>query len=375
MPRQSIFEIRNVIVDGPFVLSHETVKEECGVAYDVWMERLTTLQSFRKDFPVYDMKSKPLASYVDVKFFRTNPAKDVTVVKLDTLYPSMCQSSIDYQTNAIGHTPVLVCSTGGNQYFHFLAWAGVVGATEVTSTGYPDFSDDATLMGARVTTAMKRLGNLVDYGSLPVIYNDVCGDAMVSFKRGAEGSKIIGVAVGALKKCVNCRVVATPDTASAFKACGRCKTGTGICVWYCSKDCQVQDYPRHRRVCKETDALTAQKKKYIDAAVRGEPWAICQLCGLKPSWETVHMFHRCARCLKNGGHTVLYCSDTCQRAHYPTHKSLCRTRVMAVATSEFVTEFVDHLDSVKERSPVVYERFNFEELRDELLSVMADADL
>ncbi len=87
------------------------------------------------------------------------------------------------------------------------------------------------------------------------------------------------------------------------------------------------------------------------------------------------MFHRCARCLKNGGHTVLYCSDTCQRAHYPKHKSLCRTRVMAVATSEFVTEFVEHLDSVKERSPAVYERFNCEELRDELLSVMADADL
>jgi len=375
MPKQTIFEIRNVQVDGPYVLSHETVKDECGPAYDAWMERLTGLQTYRQDFPVFDAKAKPLESYVDVKFFRTNPTKDVTIVKLGTLYPSMCQSVIDYRTNAIGRTPALAYATGGSQYFHFLVYAGVVGAKEVVATGYPDFSDDSTLPSTRVTNAMKKLGDLMEYGPLPVIYNAGCGEAMLSFKRGDGGSNIIGVAMSIAKKCVNCLTVATPETAMCFKACGRCKAVTGISVWYCSKDCQVQDYSRHRRTCKETEALTTQKKKYIDAAAQGEPWAVCQLCGIKPTWQTVHMFHRCARCLKNGGHTVLYCSDRCQHADYPKHRPLCHTRLMAAETGGFVAEFVGHLDSVKETSPGVYERLNCEELRDELARAMEGAGM
>ncbi len=376
MPKQTTFTICDALVDGPYMLSHETVRGECGAAYDAWMSRLEKMQSQRKDFCALDRKGRAFDTYVDIKFFRTHPTKDMTIVNMGTLYHSMCPSTVEYNSNAIAWTPAMAYATGGSKYFHFLAWAGVVEATAVVSTGYPEFSEDSVFPVAMVTNRMKKLGDLVELGTLPVIYNSPCGDAAVSFRREGGGSRIIGVAMSVAKKCVNCELVATAENASLFKMCGRCKTVTGIPVWYCSKGCQDEDYHgRHRKICKHTADLTLQKNRYIEAAEQGETWAVCQLCGIKPTWATVHMFHRCARCMKNGGHTVLYCGNKCQRVDYPKHRPLCQSRMLAVDTEDFLTEFVGQLDEVKQTYPDVYDRLHCDDLRDELARAMDDAGL
>ena len=54
------------------------------------------------------------------------------------------------------------------------------------------------------------------------------------------------------KVCVRqgCCKRPTPDTDEQFKKCSRCHANRMPNVWYCSQECQLQDYERHRPACK-----------------------------------------------------------------------------------------------------------------------------
>jgi hypothetical protein len=54
-------------------------------------------------------------------------------------------------------------------------------------------------------------------------------------------------------KCHNCGV--TPASGAKLQACGKCKQGC-----YCSRDCQVADWSKHKTVCDVLQSLRGVKK-------------------------------------------------------------------------------------------------------------------
>ena len=85
----------------------------------------------------------------------------------------------------------------------------------------------------------------------------------------------------------------------SMKKCGNCRMDR-----YCSDQCVRKHWPKHKSLCKERVA--------IDRSRRAKK--MCHYC----EKEASSGFKKCSRCLG-----VRYCSEACQRAHWPTHKPIC----------------------------------------------------
>ena len=66
-------------------------------------------------------------------------------------------------------------------------------------------------------------------------------------KKAFKGDIIFGVGLYTLERCTRCSK-ANSETVK-LRVCNRCLAFDGIKLFYCSRDCQLQDYPRHRHVC------------------------------------------------------------------------------------------------------------------------------
>lgn len=363
---------------GGFIMSRDDVKQQAPEAYEAWMCHVRHLQLIRTDFPGFSAKGRSLDSIVDVKFFRTHPTKDITRVAIGSLFPLFSPSHLQYCAHAIGKKPCLMYMSGASTFNQFLGWAGVVKDTAFVPTGYPDIVEPDAFVTAGINSLVKKMGGYADIGTLPVFSNEQCGEVFVSYKRpkgAGVGSEIIGVALSVVKMCVLCHCVATSETARDFKMCSRCKLDAGAVVYYCSSKCQKDDYPRHSEVCRDCGVVAKYKAEYIEAAAAGADWAVCQFCGAKPTASNIHMFHRCARCMRNGGHVILYCGSECQRQHYSVHKVDCVSRLKEAESGNLMNEIIEELDRVCDTTSDQGNRLKCGELREELTRLMQDAGL
>ena len=116
----------------------------------------------------------------------------------------------------------------------------------------------------------------------------------------------------------------SPPSAAAVYDCAVCgKHATKACTiclstHYCSKECQVEDWPKDKRPCKEVAAATKKRvaeeeetrSKAAREAVTNHPLA--PFAG-KASFET------CKNCM-----ATHYCGKACQVKHWPVHKVPCK---------------------------------------------------
>ena len=91
-----------------------------------------------------------------------------------------------------------------------------------------------------------------------------------------------------MKYCTTCRMTNSPSV--TLKYCGKC-----LAVTYCSINCQLHDWERHRKV-------------------ECQPRRSCRHCGKLKSY--VHNLSTCEDCL-----TTKYYSATCQREDWKRHKA------------------------------------------------------
>lgn len=120
---------------------------------------------------------------------------------------------------------------------------------------------------------------------------------------------------------------------SKLMACSRCKK-TG----YCSKACQIQDWPEHKQMCKEQSSQKSAGNSDKDRTGVNGNAGVCQFCGASGPVKT------CKGCKM-----ATYCSRDCQRADWGSgHKLNCRNK-----TSAFVS-FCEN--SVVPRPPGSLER-------------------
>jgi hypothetical protein len=84
---------------------------------------------------------------------------------------------------------------------------------------------------------------------------------------------------------------------------------------YCSRECQVEDWPKHKKPCNEM-AVSTKKKVAEEARINVARKAVtnpsCAFCGME-SFET------CANCM-----ATHYCDRACQVKHWPEHKKQCK---------------------------------------------------
>ena len=91
-------------------------------------------------------------------------------------------------------------------------------------------------------------------------------------------------------KCSSCG-----KASESLKQCVRCRK-----VSYCDRNCQQNDWPRHKSTCGDTIAIRDR----------------CAFCG-----TTSHKLKKCTGCRR-----VFYCDRNCQAAHRSTHKAACGTQ-------------------------------------------------
>ena len=97
---------------------------------------------------------------------------------------------------------------------------------------------------------------------------------------------------------------------SAPKKCTQC-----LAVRYCGRDCQKQDWPRHKAVCRTLMEGSPDVGAVIPPS--GEAWrkaCPCGCCGRLSARK------KCTQCK-----AVRYCGRDCQKQDWPRHKAVCRT--------------------------------------------------
>lgn len=100
----------------------------------------------------------------------------------------------------------------------------------------------------------------------------------------------------AKQHCSNCMT-----STGTIRRCTGCKTAS-----YCSKSCQIEQWPQHKASCKRQTPNTCK--------------------------ETPKQPQQCANCKTSGGEfkkctgckTTTYCSKSCLQAHWPKHKASCK---------------------------------------------------
>jgi len=97
---------------------------------------------------------------------------------------------------------------------------------------------------------------------------------------------------------------------TTLKHCSRCKN-----VSYCSKSCQQAHWFIHKNTCQ----LPAKEEKSEDPTpvddARDKPRPVCAACGKTPD-----TLNQCLQCK-----SVSYCSKSCQQEHWLKHKPNCQT--------------------------------------------------
>jgi hypothetical protein len=131
------------------------------------------------------------------------------------------------------------------------------------------------------------------------------------------------------RSCYNC-FKTQPDT---LQKCGLCKVAQ-----YCSKECQLTNWPRHKTTCDRGGALRRQASSQqcqdeveetsvspvqqhdnerVSAPAPESNVAACHFCA-KSQAHVAARLKLCNRC-----RSVSYCSVECQRSDWSAHKKVC----------------------------------------------------
>ena len=120
------------------------------------------------------------------------------------------------------------------------------------------------------------------------------------------------------QRCLNCK-----KGNCELQTCSRCN----YCV-YCSRECQEDDWDRHKEGCRKISEVVQRYKDSAKAFLQG-PWSTrsCHGCGISAlpgvlsddkEKDPGRKLLRCSRC-----HEAHYCNPQCQRQHWPEHKLVC----------------------------------------------------
>lgn len=260
-----------------------------------------------------------------------HPEKDYTAISMRALDSSFLMSEVDSKARYIATRPAFAYAQMRNQFSQMVMWASVMerDLQQVTSTQWDNERDNGDFRMSDKKVLLKRFLNRPPVPETPVIVNDPQTGATVTWKRTPGSTpEIIGIAWGAVMACVNCYTLATEETARQYKMCKRCRDSVGVAVWYCSPECQSENYAAHRAVCKTACKAAEIMDRCVRVAAEGDERVLCSNCGVSPTKATVHMFKPCRRC-RICEVAVLYCGADCQRAHYPVHVKECQERMFA----------------------------------------------
>lgn len=150
-------------------------------------------------------------------------------------------------------------------------------------------------------------------------------------KGGGFSNAMVGIFLVERKICVNCGERPTSLTVAGFKKCSRCWVNLGVCVWYCSKECQVEKFQFHKAPCQALQVNAIRTNELVVKTREGSTEYACIHCGIAPVRRTVHLFRECIRCRATGVSTW-YCSEPCHLASMATHVPICEARARRAGT-------------------------------------------